>query len=176
MSGNTRLSKNQIELISQLASQEAIRQYKAQEKNRKKQEKDWRLRNTKLLLENYHRLRDHCEDIENQVEEYEDTVFALEELTLESLMKYQLKTAKMMRHFDRMLKHFASDCNAGTEEDRRRLKVIQLRYLNRKRLNITELCEMLSVEQTTIYRDTRQAINSMSIYLFGVSALDMLEF
>lgn len=172
MSNNGRLTKNQIELISLLASQEAIKQFKSQQLKQKKQEKDWRLRNTKLLLENYHRLKDHCEDISQQLEEYEDTVFSLEQLTLETLMKYRMKTAKMMRHFDRMLKHYERDSLYGTDEEQRRYKVIYHRYLSDNRLSIQKLCEMYNVEQGMIYRDTRLAIKDLSVFLFGIVAIE----
>jgi hypothetical protein len=170
-----RLTKNQIELISSLASQVAIKQYKAQIAKQKKEEQDWRLRNTKLLLENYHRLKDHCDDIDQQIREYEDTVFNLEELTLETLMKYKIKTAKMMRHFDRMLKHFETDSQQGSEEQQRRFKVIYHRYLSENRLSIQQLCEMYSVEQGMIYRDSRIAIKDLSVYLFGLAAIEFTQ-
>lgn len=172
MSANARLTKNQIELISSLASQEAIKQFQVQQMKQKKKEKDWRLRNTKLLLENYHRLKDHCEDIDQQLEEYEDTVFNLEELTLETLMKYRFKTAKMMRHFDRMLKHFEADSKKGVEEEQRRYKVIYHKYLSENRLSVQRLCEKYNVEQGTIYRDIKLAINDLSVLLFGIVALE----
>lgn len=167
-----RLTKNQLEIITQ----EVIKQFKEQHKKMQKQEKDWRLRNTKLLLENYHRLRDHCESIDQELEEYEDTVFILEELTLESLMKYKLKTVKMMKHFDRMLKHYERDCENGSEEEQRRYKVIYHRYLSETRVTVQKLCEMYSVEQGTIYRDTKLAINDISVLLFGLVALDTIGF
>ncbi|KEF40429.1 hypothetical protein M670_00455 [Schinkia azotoformans MEV2011] len=168
MSSKFRLTKNQLEIITQ----EVIKQFKMQGKEQQKQEKDWRLKNTKLLLENYHRLKDHCDDINQQVEEYKDTVFSLEELTIETLMKYRLKTAKMMRHFERMLRYFEEDCLNGTEEEQRRYKIIYHRYLNDDRSTVQQLCKILNVEQGTIYRDTKLAINDISVLLFGLSALD----
>jgi hypothetical protein len=172
VSNKYRLTKNQLEIITQ----EVMKQLDTQHKKRLKREKDWRLRNTKLLLENYHRLKDHCDDIDQQVKEYEDTVFDLEELTLETLMKYKLKTAKMMRHFDRMLKHFERDCLNGTMEEQRRFKVIFHRYLSQNNLSVQEICEKVNAEQATIYRDTKQGINDISVLLFGLSALELSEF
>lgn len=172
MNNKIKLTKNQIELISSVAGQEAIRQYKEQQKEQTKKEKDWRLRNTKLLLENYRKLKDHCDGIEEQMEEYEHTVFILEELTLETLMKYRLKTLKMMRHFDKMLGHYAHDCESGTDEEQRRFKVIYHRYISPSRLTIQELCEMYSIEQGMVYRDTRFGIKDLSVYLFGIVAVE----
>jgi predicted HNH restriction endonuclease len=172
MSSKSILTKNQIEMIASLASQEAIKQYKAQQVKQKKEEKDWRLRNTKLLLENYHRLKDHCDDINQQINDYEDTILSLEELTLETLMRYRIKTAKMMRHFDRMLKHFELDSYNGSQEDVRRYKVIYHRYLSDTRVSIQKLCEMFGVEQGMIYRDSRIAIQDLSVLLFGISAIE----
>lgn len=167
-----RLTKNQLETITQ----EVMKQMSAQQKKLQKQEKDWRLRNTKLLLENYHRLKEHCNGIEQEIEEFEDTIFSLEELTLESLMKYKVKTAKMMRHFDRMLKFFEEDSLKGTEEEQRRYKVIYHRYLSKNRQPVHSICELLTIEQATVYRDTKRAINDISVLMFGLSALDTIRF
>jgi hypothetical protein len=169
MSSNYRLTKNQLEIITQ----EVIKQLEKQNKKRQKQEKDWRLRNTKLLLENYHRLKDHCADIDSEIHEYEETVFDMEDLTLETLMKYKIKTAKMMNHFDRMLTHFEIDCKNGSPEEQRRYRVVYHRYLSEDKLNVQKLCKQLNVEQGTIYRDTKQGINDISILLFGLAALEM---
>jgi hypothetical protein len=172
MNSKVRLTKNQLEIITQ----EVIRHYEAQQAKVKKEEKDWRLRNTKLLLENYHRLKAHCLDIDQQIKEYEHTVFILEELTLESLMKYRLKTAKMMNHFDRMLRHYEVDCMNGSEEEQRRFKVIFYRYLSENRLTVQGICEMVNVEQGTVYRDMKLGINDISILLFGLLSLDTTGF
>ncbi|NOP79608.1 hypothetical protein HNV23_08930 [Bacillus paranthracis] len=173
--GSKALTKNQIELISTLAGQEAIKQYKALQAKQKKTEKDWRLRNTKLLLQNYKRLKGHCEEIDSQIEEFEESVFNLEDLTLESLMKYRFKTAKMMKHFDRMLKHLEDDCMNGTEEDKRRWHVIYYRYLSEKVLPVHMVAEALCVEQGTVYRDTKIAIADLSVLLFGISAIEFIH-
>jgi hypothetical protein len=172
MNNKYRLTKNQIEIITQ----EVIKQLDKQQKKQQKQKKDWRLRNTKLLLENYQLLKEHCNEIEQEFEEYEDTMFSLEEFTLESLMKYRVKTAKMMRHFDRMLKFFEEDSLKGTEEDKRRFNVIYHRYLSGNKLTVQKLCKELNVEQTTVYRDSKHAINNISVLLFGLLALDTSRF
>ncbi|MFT4415308.1 hypothetical protein ACLM5H_15715 [Fredinandcohnia humi] len=167
-----RLTKNQLEIITEVV----IKQMATQQKKIQKQEKDWRLRNTKLLLENYHRLKEHCNGIEEEIEEYEDTIFSLEELTLETLMKYKLKTAKMMRHFDRMLKFFKEDSMRGTDEEQRRYRVIYHRYLSENKITVQKLCSVLKVEQATVYRDTKKGINDISVLMFGLSALDTSRF
>lgn len=163
------LTEKQIQIISQ----EAIKQFRAQVKKQKKQERDWRLRNTKLLLENYHKLKSHCEDIPKQVEEYEDSIFSLEDLTLETLMKYRIKTAKMLKYFEQRLKHYEIDCNNGSDEEKRRFKIIEQRYLATERLTVRQLCERYNVEQGTIYRDSKLAIVDISLLLFGIAALEL---
>lgn len=57
-----------------------------------KEKQDSRLRNTELLLENYRKLKDYCNKIDSEIEEFQGTIFDLQELTLESLMKYRYKT------------------------------------------------------------------------------------
>jgi hypothetical protein len=169
MNTKYRLTKNQIEIITQ----EVIKQLDKQQKKQQKQKKDWRLRNTKLLLENYHRLKEHCEDIEQEIQEYEDSIFDIEELTLETLMKYKVQTSKMMKYFDRMLKHFETDCSNGTPEEQRRYDVIYHRYLSLDKLSVQNICKLLKIEQGTVYRDTRQGINDISVLLFGLVALEL---
>lgn len=171
--GKEALTKNQLELITSVAGQEAIKQFQAQEKKKKKHEQDWRLRNVTLLLDNYRRLKKHCESIENEVEEKEVGGIIVEELTIDSLLKYRIKTANMMKHFDRMLKHYESDCMNGTEEEYRRYKVIKNRFLNEQRLPVQKIAELFYVDEKSIYRDIKIAKEELSVLLFGITALEL---
>lgn len=167
------LTKHQLQIISEVAAQEAIRAYEKNQVKIKKEKHDWKLRNTELLLKNYRKLKDHCSEIDSEIEEFEGTIFELQELTLESLMQYRYKTAKMLRHVDRMLIAYEWDCGHGSVEEKRRYDVLKWRYLSEDRLTVKEICENLNVEQGTVYRDTKLAIKEMTILLFGLDALEI---
>lgn len=167
------LTKHQLQIISEAAAEEAIRVYVKHQVKIKKEQKDWRLRNTELLLKNYRKLKDHCSEIDSEIEEIEGTIFELQELTLESLMQYRYKTAKMLKHVDRMLIAYEWDCGHGSVEEKRRYDVLKWRYLSEDRLTVKEICENLNVEQGTVYRDTKLAIKEITILLFGLDALEI---
>lgn len=166
------LTKHQLEIITEKASQQAIKAYEKRKVYEKKEVKSRNLRNTELLLKNYISLKDLCEETiyENIPTDYPD--FSLESLSLESLSIYRAKTLKMMNHVDKMLVAYEWNCKKGSVEDQRRFKVLKKRYLIEDRMTVKELCENLMVEQGTVYRDTKVAIKDMSILLFGIDAID----
>ncbi|MFL2100077.1 hypothetical protein [Desemzia sp. FAM 23989] len=166
------LTKNQLKIISELAAQEAIRTYEKTLLVEKKEKQDRRLRNTELLLKNYRKLKDHCSEIDSEIEEFEGTILDMQELTIESLMRYRYKTVKMLKHVDKMLIVYEWDCGHGSEEEKRRYSILKKRYLIEDRRTVKELCEELSVEQATVYRDTKRAIKDIAILLFGIDALE----
>lgn len=166
------LTKNQLKIISELAAQEAIRTYEKTLLVEKKEKQDRRLRNTELLLKNYRKLKDHCSEIDSEIEEFEGTILDMQELTIESLMRYRYKTVKMLKHVDKMLIVYEWDCDHGSEEEKRRYSILKKRYLIEDRRTVKELCEELSVEQATVYRDTKRAIKDIAILLFGIDALE----
>lgn len=172
MSKITQLTKGQMKFISEIAAAEAIKAIELEKKKIKKEEHDWRLRNTGLLLKNYRKLKNHCSEIYNEVDEYQDSVLDLKELTLESLEKYRFKTAKMLKYIEDKIKAYEIDCLNGTIEEQRRFRIIHDRYLANKRLSAKELAEKYYIEQRTVYRDTDQAIKDFSIYLFGIVAIE----
>lgn len=166
------LTKNQLKIISEVAAQEAIRTYEKNQLKTKKEKQDRRLRNTELLLKNYRKLKDHCSEIDSELEEFEGTILDMQELTIESLMRYRYKTAKMLRHVDKMLLVYEWDCSNGSDEEKRRYNILKKRYLAEDRRTVKELCEEINVEQATVYRDTKRAIKDITVLLFGIDALE----
>ncbi|NSP41546.1 hypothetical protein HRE82_14410, partial [Enterococcus faecalis] len=61
------LSKHQIEIIT--AKVLEIQEKKKKETKREK--RDWKLRNTNLLLKNYRMLKKHCDSIVPTIQDYE---------------------------------------------------------------------------------------------------------
>lgn len=166
------LTKHQLEIISAAASEKAIKAYEKKVESEKKEVKQRNLRNTELLLKNYVKLKELCDDTIQEALPADCPDFTLEALTLESLSLYRAKTLKMMNHVDRMLVAYEWNCKKGTEEEQRRFKVLKKRYLVEDRMTVKEICTNLVIEQGTVYRDTRLAIKDMSVLLFGLDAID----
>ncbi|EGO8157221.1 hypothetical protein JFL35_15750 [Enterococcus faecalis] len=166
------LTKEQLEIIASAATTEAIRAYEKKHKRVKKEAKKRNLRNTGLLLKNYTKLKDLCNETLQEEIPVDYPEFDLENLTLESLSIYRKKTFKMLNHVDRMLTAYEWNCAKGSIEEQRRFKVLQKRYLIENKLSVKELCEEFHIEQGTVYRDTKLAIKDMSVLLFGIEAID----
>ncbi len=166
------LTKHQLEIIAESAAAEAIRAYDKRHKKMKQDIKDRNLRNTELLLKNYIKLKDLCDESIQEEIPVDYPEFNMENLTLESLSVYRKKTFKMMNHIDKMLIAYEWNCKQGTVEEQRRFKVLKLRYISDNRMTAKEIVELQNIDQSTVYRDTKQAIKDMSILLFGIDAID----
>lgn len=168
---NKTLSDKELKVITETV----IKINERQRKKSAKEVRDARFMNTELLMKNYRKLKALCSNIDEEVDEFESSILNLEELTLDTLMKYKFKTAKMMHHVDTMLKAYEDQCQHGTPEDHRRFNILCYRYINKESLSVKEICEVLKIEQATVYRDTKRALRDMTTNLFGIDAIDFVE-
>ncbi|WP_373471805.1 hypothetical protein [Carnobacterium alterfunditum] len=65
-----RIKKNQLKIITEFAAQDAIRAYENNQAKVQKEKQDFRLKNTELLLKNYRKLKDYCNEINSEIEEF----------------------------------------------------------------------------------------------------------
>ncbi|MCI1904602.1 MAG: hypothetical protein LKJ03_11145, partial [Enterococcaceae bacterium] len=70
---NDDLTKQQLEIIAKAV----LKEHK--KITPEKDQRDWRLRNTRLLLKNYRWLQKHCEEIIDDLDNYENVIFDPEE-------------------------------------------------------------------------------------------------
>lgn len=128
--------------------------------------------NTGLLLRNYHKLKAHCLSVEEQLEEDEDTFWDHKYLTLNSLMQNKAKTVKLMRHVDICLNAYEITCkHSDSPEERRGYEIIDKKYLAKRKWSDQELADYFNKDRTTINRNAKQAIEELSIFLYGVDAI-----
>lgn len=168
------LTKHQLEIITEVACKTAAKHLDQKKQREKKEQRERNLKNTDLLMKNYTKLKAMAEEYEYEIEEYEDSVLDLTELNLETLERYHLKTVKIMKHVDTMLRAYEWSCSKGTVEEKRRFEVLKYRFLVDEKLTVKQLCERLKAEQATIYRDSKAAIKDMSVLLFGAAAIDFV--
>ena len=145
-----------------------------QEKNKLDQEKRRKknmVKNTELLIKNFRKCKEMVREIDLDKFEDQGTFLASEELTLETLEKYRMKTYKMVRHIENMLVAYEHDAKNGTEEDRRRYSIMYKRYISDKRMSVKQIMDAMHVSQSTVYADTRAACKDMAAFIFGYESV-----
>lgn len=154
---------------------EVTKEQKKQKRIAKQQSKDWRLRNTGLLLKNYRKLKIHCDGVVEDLVEYHEMVFDPAGLQLSTLMQYKSKTAKMLKYFDVIFKSYGELSIAGGESFERRYKIIKKLYIDEWGMSGNEVSNYYNVDRSIVTRDTNKAIEELSILLFGIDSFDDLS-
>lgn len=168
------LSRKQIETISETAAKEALKAYERKRKETSPAYRDWRLRNTKLLLKNYQLLIKHCDEIVDDLEDYENVIFDPDELNLQTLMKYKARTKKMLDYFDSVWRSYYVYCKQKGGSVYRRFAVINNLYILENEIKIVDIAELHGVDERTIRRDEKKATEELSVFLFGIDSLEEL--
>lgn len=165
------LTKEQLTVISQAVKSELDKD----QKRKAKELKDYRLRNTTLLVKNYRMLRVHCNGIVEDLEVYEDAVYDPSDLDLNSLMKYKAKTAKMLDYFDSIFRAYG-ELSKYRDGMHRRYQIVARMYVRSDcKQNANELASYFNIDRSTVTRDTKKAIDELSIMLFGIDSFDDLD-
>lgn len=157
-----------------IITNEVVKSHEHQKVIENKKREDWKLRNTSLLLKNYRMLKSHCNGIIEDLEIYEAITYNSHELDLNTLMRYKAKTAKMLDYFESMLGSYKSHCDKMGESAQRRFKAIYKLYIDATAMTKSEVGVILNVDESTIRRDEKKAIEELSIYLFGIESLNDL--
>lgn len=143
----------------------AIKQY---DKEKMIEQKDRRFHNTRLLMRNYNRLKDHIENVTDDVE------FKIEEDTddkvwLRSMVRTKLRTMKMLAYVDSALKIVEKEMRKSCVEYK--YKAFELCYIEEK--TNEEIAEILGCGKNQPKRWSDLALNELSVLLWGIEALGM---
>lgn len=179
--------KEIIRLASQQGAEAALNALEKEKTKRRKERKDWRLRNTKLLLEHYQDFKKHAENsfynIKEAIEASEQDVAAYSQLISEqsdlyvkSVMISSGRTAALMEDVDRMLNLYQHQCLQGSPEKQRRFRVIQKMYLDAERKPAVKIASEEHVSERTVYGDVNATVEDLSILIFGIDIFfDMFD-
>ena len=170
-------------VAAEIAIEIAIEVYEKQRNREFENRSDRRLRNTKLLLDNYRALADHVRyavyDIERAEAESVTAILDMMEhrphddsLTIESIKRTTARTAIIVEHIAAMVQVYRVVCESSViPEDLRRYKVISSLYIDPHPLSVEELAESEYVSTRTIYRDRDIAVERLAALLFGLDGL-----
>lgn len=160
------LSDKSIEKIAK-----AVFKLDKREKAKIKQEySDNALHNTKKLLENYRMIKAHCEIVGYRLEEDKGTFWNDGRLDLNALLENKAKSVKYLKHVDMALLKYKDICKSKKRVGQaRRYELLRGVYINK--LTIESLADKYDVDRTTIIKGRDEAIEELSIILYGVETL-----
>ncbi|WP_416149412.1 hypothetical protein ACM26V_24740 [Salipaludibacillus sp. HK11] len=169
-----KLSEKQLTLISQTASQEAIKAYRQDEAKRQIEKQDQRLRNIKLLLQNYRSLSMHCENLKLDLVEFGDTSIHdldLDEINLESvesIKKSKKESLAMILFIKGKMDAYRRSC---TSDELKYFRVLEKKYLTDHKYTTREIAEFENIEERTVRRYLEKAVTDLPVIFFGVKAI-----
>ena len=141
--------------------------------NEKKQFKKRAFHNTRLLMREYHKLKAHNEVVKEHIEAVQGTFWEHRWLNLDILMQNKARTVKLMRHVDIALDVYKSIClSSDKNEERRKWRVLNKKYIEFPIMSEEKLAEQLNVDRSTISRANKEALEDLSVLLFGVDMIN----
>ncbi|MBQ2973345.1 MAG: hypothetical protein IJE19_03230 [Clostridia bacterium] len=181
--GRKELSPEHIIKIAVRAGIEAAQKQIEFERNKaRKQAKDNRLHNTKLLIENFRMFKVHSEksiysaaDCEESIFDIlammSDKQFAKAESTVEAIKNSAIRTAVMVSHIEAMVETYNIWCERSGDENKRRYRVIYALYFADEAKTVDEIAVEESIDRSTVYRDVKKATEMLASLIFGINSL-----
>lgn len=165
-----------------IGAKEALKMFKQEQKKEQGKRADRRLRNTKLLLRNYHMLKEHAENsVFGRTQMEESAIDILEsmmsfydnEVIIESIKRSATRTAIIVSHIDTMFGLYEAYCNNAPNRDveMRRYEVVWDMYMADDVLSAKEIAVKQHMSKDNVYADLRVATEKLSALMFGVDGL-----
>lgn len=178
------MDKSEIIKLAVEAGVAAAIKHIDQEKTKEvKSRQSKRLYNTKLLLENYNVLKDHCENSISNLRDITPTENAIDILDsldnsegsyIESIKRSTTRTYTILAHIDVMMELYKVYCELSSKpEDARRCRVMKAAYIDD--LKITEVCEQEKIDRSTYFRDINEISKKLSGFIFGIDGLSVMR-
>lgn len=171
-----------ISIIAGKAGAKAAAEIIAKERKKERESRyDRRLRNTKLLLQNYRMFKEHCSRAVFDASQLEENAIDILDLMwgrdgsnfVDSIKRSAQRTGIIIRHIDEMLDAYAGLCHlSGREEEMRRMRAVFALYIDNPGLTIEEISEHENTNIRTIYRDIDLAIEKLTGLIFGLDGLN----
>ena len=158
------LSDEDLNLLADKVSERLSRMQQSEFKKLKV----YSFHNTRILLKNYKKLQAHVRNVEDQLEEGQDTFWNHQFLTLNALMQNKAKTVKIMHHVDDCLESYEQLCK---ESGSRGYDLLDLKYFDD---NMTDelIGYRYGISRQAVNNQIKEAINDLSVLLYGADALD----
>lgn len=173
----TMSEKDIIELAAQKAAQVTLETLAKQKKKERRERRDWRLRNTRLLLEHLQQFDTHAHksvyDVRKVLElaqndpegVYSQQLSGRQDVYLEGLAISAGRTETLVQQTKSMLELYRLQCEKGNAEKQRRYRVLAAHTLEGK--DYQQIMDEEAISKSTVFRDIDLAVEELSIMLFG---------
>lgn len=176
--------KDIYEKAATIGAKEAIKTYENEKEKEYSKRADRRLRNTKLLLKNYHMLKEHAENsVFGRTQMEESALDILEsmmsmydnEVIIESIKRSATRTAVIVSHIETMFGLYREYCKSAPNRDieTRRYDVIWDMYMADHTLSAKEVAKKQHISRDSVYADLRMATERLTALIFGVDGLNV---
>ncbi len=167
-----------------IGAKEGVKIFHQNQKKEQEKRASRKLHNTKLLLRNYHMLKEHAENsVFGRTQMEESALDILEsmmslydnEIIIESIKRSATRTAIIVSHIETMLELYAIYCEKSLNRDIdiRRYEVVWDRYISENTLSVKEIAEKQHISKDSVYTDLRIGLERLAALIFGVDGLKM---
>lgn len=161
---------------------------KNQEKLRQSVSYDIKLKNTRLLLRNYRKFVQFCEqatvsekELETAtVEEILDKLYCAtyDEVTVvQSILASKKRTEIIMEHIKKIINFYIFDSESSkNDEKHRRAHILEDLYIKgKKQPAMSVLAKKYHISERQVHRDKNVAIEEMSVFMFGIDGIRKMQ-
>lgn len=179
------IPKNILNLISKYAAERAIEAFNHQLEEQRAKAKDYRLKNTRLLVKKYRWLKSYAGNAVSELTQLlsEEEVIFLESMGMDNLESRKVESIKdrmvftqtVLGHIDTMLELYKKKCLSSDRDDvRRRWRVLEAMYFTEDVGNADDVAETEHINTRTVFKDLNVAITDLSGLFFGIDLSDII--
>lgn len=179
------LPKNILNAITKVATRVAVAEFDRLQRERRAAEKDFRLKNTRLLIKKYRQLKDFVGNAVSDLTQLldEEDLALLEAMGCENLKVNKVNSIKdrviftntVIGHIETMLSVYKSKCESSPKEEvKRRWRVLDAMYLAEEASTPEVIAEAERISDRMVYRDIEAAVRDISNLFFGLELSDIL--
>ena len=150
-----------VKVAAKAGADAAMEHFKAEKLKEKRNRKDRRLHNTKLLIRHYRTFKEYVNNAVFESEESnEDALGAIEELMWEPRVTSDMIVESIKRSA------------ARTQMKIRRSKVLYDMYISDTVYSKEQIAEIYFIDKRTVYKDIDAACKELSVLLFGIDSIN----
>lgn len=172
------------ETAAKIGAEKALDTFNKERAEERKHRRKRKLRNTELLLRNYHMLKENAENsvfgrsqMEESAADILEEMMSLynDEVIVESIKNSATRTAIIMSHVDTMISLYYTYCERAENSDieMRRYDVLWDRYLADEPLNVESISKKHHMTKQNVYADLKIATERLTALIFGVDGLSV---
>lgn len=172
------------ETAAKIGAEKALDTFNKERAEERKHRRKRKLRNTELLLRNYHMLKENAENsvfgrsqMEESAADILEEMMSLynDEVIVESIKNSATRTAIIMSHVDTMISLYHTYCERAENSDieMRRYDMLWDRYLADEPLNVESISKKHHMTKQNVYADLKIATERLTALIFGVDGLSV---